>query len=108
MNKLKEYFAGSYTIRIILGALFGAIVADGFVTNFLIHNGLAKEANPFMQYWILEGKLLPLKIFGGLLAVVYLWVIYRRHHKLSICVSSMCLAAYTFIVFWNLSVLFRL
>ncbi|MFH1651138.1 MAG: DUF5658 family protein [Chloroflexota bacterium] len=104
---LKDYFAGSYTIRIILGALFAAIVADGVITRFLVHNGLASEANPFLQYWLMEeDKLLSLKILGGMLASMYLWSIYRRHPRLSIGFSSLFLAIYTFIIFWNLHILF--
>ncbi|MFC2033078.1 DUF5658 family protein [Chloroflexota bacterium] len=102
---LKDYFAGSYRIRILLGALFAAIVADGIITRFLVYNGLAQEGNPFLVYWLLEDKLLSIKILGGLLAALYLWGIYRRHPKLSVCFSSIFLTAYTFIVFWNLNIL---
>ena len=102
---LKNYFAGSYRIRILLGALFSAVVADGIITKFLVYNGFAQEGNPFLVYWLLEDKLLSIKILGGLLAALYLWSIYRRHPKLSVCFSSIFLTAYTFIVFWNLNIL---
>ena len=105
MEKLKCYFAGSYRIRILLGSLFAAVVADGVITNFLVHNGFAYEGNPFLEYWVVENKFLSLKILGGLLAALYLWSIYRHHPKLSICFSSTFLIGYTFIVFWNLHIL---
>ena len=105
VEQLKDYFSGSYPIRIILGALFAAVVADGVITRFLVHNGFAGEGNPFLQYWVIEDKLLSLKILGGLLAVLYLWSIYRRHPNLSVCFSSIFLAGYTFIIFWNLHIL---
>jgi len=102
LENLKNYFSGTYLIRIILGALFAAIVADGVITEFLVHNGFATEGNPFLKYWVLDDKFLSLKILGGLLAVLYLWNIYRRHPRVSVVFSSIFLAEYTFIVFWNL------
>ena len=106
MKKLKYYFAGSYRIRILLGSLFAAIVADGVITRFLVYNEFAREGNPFLEYWVLDDKFLTIKILGGLLAAMYLWSIYRRHPKLSVCFSSMFLSGYTFIVLWNLLILF--
>ena len=105
LKKLKDYFSGSYTIRIILGSLFAAVVADGVITRFIVLNGLGREGNPFLKYWIVEDQFLILKIMGGLLAVVYLWSIYKRNPKLSTFFSSIFLAGYTFIVFWNLLIL---
>jgi H+/Cl- antiporter ClcA len=103
---IKNYFnASSYKIRILTGSLFAAIVADGVITRYLVHNGLAQEGNPFMQYWVAEDKLLTLKICGGLIAALYLWSIYRRHPRLSIVFTSILLTGYIFIVGWNLHIL---
>lgn len=104
---LKNYISrSSYKIRILIGALFAAIVADGIITRFLVHNGYAKEGNPFLEHWVVEDKLLMIKLLGGLLVAIYLWHIYQRHPKLSICFSSLFLAGYIFIVTWNLLILF--
>jgi len=106
MKALRNYFpAGSYQIRILIGALFAAIVADGIITRYLVHNGFAQEGNPFMVHWVVEDKLLSIKILGGLLAVIYLWGIYRRHPKLSVVFTSIFLTGYLFIVCWNLLIL---
>ena len=106
MAIFKDYLSkGNYKIRILVGSLFAAIVADGIITRFLVHNGFAREGNPFLEYWVVEDKLLSIKILGGLLAVIYLWSIYRRHPRLSIIFTSIFLAWYTFIVVWNLSIL---
>ena len=106
MKVIRNYFpVCTYQIRILLGSLFAAIVADGIITMYLFHNGLALEANPFMVYWVVEDKLLSIKILGGLLATVILWSINRRHPRLSIVFTSILLAAYLFIVCWNLSIL---
>ena len=105
LEKLKHYFAGSYRIRILLGSLFAAIVADGGITRFLVQNGFAHEGNPFLEYWVIEDEFLSIKILGGLLASLYLWSICRRHPRLSIWFSSIFLIGYTLIVFWNLNIL---
>ena len=106
MKALRSYFpASSYQIRILIGALFAAIVADGIITMYLVRNGFAQEGNPFMVHWVVEDKLLTIKILGGLLAAIYLWGIYRRHPKLSIIVTSLFLSGYLSIVGWNLFIL---
>ena len=105
METLRSYFAGSYRIRILLGSLLAAIVADGVITKFLVLNGFADEGNPFLHFWVGEDVFLTIKLLGGLLAALYLWSIYKRHPKLSICCSSLFLTAYTFIIFWNLFIL---
>jgi hypothetical protein len=105
LEKTKGYFAGSYFIRIILGSLFAAVVADGIITKFLVSKGFAFEGNPFLSDWVDNGGFYTLKICGALLVLFYLWSIYRRHPKLSIAFSCTLLAAYTFIIFWNLSIL---
>ena len=105
METLKSYFAGSYRIRILLGSLLAAMVADGVITKFLVLNGLADEGNPFLRFWVGEDVFLTIKLLGGLLAALYLWSIYKRHPKLSIYCSSLFLTAYTCIIFWNLLIL---
>ena len=100
-----DYFAGSHRIRILLGALFATIVADGIITKFLVSNGFATEGNPFLVYWVTNDKFFTLKIFGALLALCYLWSIYRRHPKLSIGFSTIFLVVYTFIVVRNVLIL---
>ena len=97
--------SGSYFIRIILGSLFAAVVADGIITRFLVSKGFAVEGNPFLGDWINNDGFYVFKIGGALLAALYLWSIYKRYPKLSVAFSSVLLATYTFIVFWNLSIL---
>ena len=105
MEKLKHYFAGSYRIRILLGSLFAAIIADGVITRFLVHNGFAQEGNLILEYWVTEDKFLSIKILGGLLAAIYLWGIYRRHPKMSLCCTSIFVIGYSLIIYWNLLIL---
>ncbi len=107
MEILMTHFAGSYRIRILLGSQFAAIVADGVITRFLVHNSLASEGNPFLSSWVGDDMFLTLKLLGGFLAAVCLWFIYKRYPKLTIYCSSFFLVAYTFIIFWNLHILYR-
>ena len=102
---LQGYFANSYPIRIILGALVSAVIADGIITRFLVQNGFAKESNPFLQYWVYKDVFLDIKLWGGLLAAFYLWSIYKRNRTLAVAFSSLCLIVYTSIIFWNLLIL---
>jgi H+/Cl- antiporter ClcA len=95
----------NYKIRIILGALVAAVAADGVITMYLVSEGLASESNPFLHFWVFEDTFLIVKLMGGLLAAFYLWNIYRRHQNLGICFSSIFLAGYIFIIYWNLHIL---
>ena len=106
MKATRDYIPFStYHIRILLGALFAAVVADGIITMYLFHNGFAQEGNPFMVHWVVEDKLLSIKILGGLLAAIYLWNVFRRHPKLSIVFTSILLTGYLSIICWNLLIL---
>ena len=106
MASIRYYFsARSYKIRILIGSLFAAVVADGIITKFLIENGFAREGNPFLTYWVVDDKFLLFKILGGLLVALYLWNINRRHPRVSICFSSLFLTGYVFIIIWNLLLL---
>jgi hypothetical protein len=106
MDTLKSYISNStYQIRILIGSLFAVIIADGIITNHLVHGNLAREGNPFLEYWVIEGRLLSIKILGGLLAAFYIWNIYRRHPKLATVLSSLFLLGYIVIICWNLLIL---
>ncbi len=105
MKLLKRNLSGSYQLRILLGSLFAIFVADGLITIFLIQNGFAHEGNPFMSYWVETDKFLTLKVLGGLLATIYLALIYNRSTRLSIGLASFALTAYAMIICWNLLIL---
>jgi len=103
MTSLRYYFSASnYKIRILIGSLFAAVVADGIITKYLIENGFAREGNPLLTYWVVDDKFLLIKVLGGLLVALILWNINRRHPRLSIYLSSLFLAGYVFIIIWNL------
>ena len=106
MDTFKSYISNStYQIRILLGALFAAVIADGVITRHLVHGGFAREGNPLLEYWVVEDKLLTLKVLGGLLATLYLWNIYRSHPRLSTFFTSLFLLGYIAIISWNVLIL---
>ncbi len=77
------------------------------LTNFLINNGIAREANPFLVNIAGESGLIILKVVGVLLAVLIILDIYRRNPRLAFWVSAIFLLGYCVVVFWNLQLLIR-
>jgi hypothetical protein len=80
--------------------------ADGLMTEFLIKNNIAREANPFLLAWAGEPGFLALKVTGVLLAALILWDIHRRHPRLAFRLALFFMIIYGVIVFWNLSLVF--
>ncbi len=89
----------------MLATLIAMVVADGVLTNILIKNDIASEANPFLIDVAGEIGLIIIKIAGIFLAVVILWDISRSYPRLAFWVSFVFLVAYTAIVGWNLFLL---
>jgi len=81
------------------------VVADGALTNLLIRNGIAREANPLLVDIAGEHALIILKVVGVLLCVLILWDISRRNPLLAFWTSSVFLLVYVCIVIWNLRLL---
>jgi len=91
-------------MRFMLYTLFGLIVADGLITQFLVTNGYASEINPFLQAWVGQDIFLAIKISGAFLATLFLWIKYNAMTKLIYGITAVFLTLYTSIVFWNLFV----
>ena len=75
------------------------------LTNILINNGIAREANPILVSIAGESGFLILKIVGVLLAVFILWDVHRRYPRSAFWVAAFFLLAYAGIVAWNLRLL---
>ena len=71
MKAVESYSWDIYRVRILLGTLVAAIVADGVITKFLVLNRLATEGNPFLQFWVGEDAFLVIKLLGGLLVSLF-------------------------------------
>ncbi len=100
----KRFNVQSRTMRFMLYTLFGLIVADGLITQFLVTNGYASEVNPFLQAWVGQDLFLAIKISGAFLVTLLLWLKYNTKPKLIYTFTMLFLAFYTGIVFWNLFV----
>jgi len=105
--KVAEYFRiESRTVRYLLYALFGVIVADGLITQFLVTGGYGLEANPFLRAWVGHGWFLVIKVAGAFLATLLLWINYNKRPRAVYTITVVFLVFYTVIVFWNLFVCF--
>ena len=101
MNTSTCFIVKSHTMRLMLYTLFGLIVADGLITEFLVTGGLALEKNPLLQAWIGQDSFLALKASGALMVAVFLWIKYDAKPKLMFTITAAALAFYGAIVFWN-------
>jgi hypothetical protein len=95
----------SRTVRYTLYALFGIVVADGLLSQFLVTSGYGLEINPFLMSLVGRQPFLVIKISGAFLATLLLWIKYNDRPKLVHRVAVVALGLYTAIVYWNLSVL---
>jgi len=93
-------------MRLMLYTLFTLIVADGLITQFLVTNGHALEANPFLVAWAGQELFIAIKVSGAFLATLLLWVKHNTYPKLVNIITIAFMTLYTGIVFWNLSVFF--
>ena len=91
-------------MRLILYTLFGLIVADGLLTQFLVTNGHALEVNPFLRAWVSQDSFLAIKVSGAFLATSLLWIRDNAKPKPVYIITVVFLAFYTGVVFWNLFV----
>ena len=96
----------SRTVRYLLYTLFGVIVADGLITQFLVTGGHGSEANPFLKAWVGQGWFLVIKVAGAFLATLLLWINYNRRPRAVYTITVIFLVFYTVVVFWNLFVCF--
>jgi hypothetical protein len=92
----------SRTVRYTLYVLFGIIVADGVISQFLITGGYGSEGNPLLMSWVGGGSFLGIKIAGAFLVTLLLWVKYNANPRLVNTVAVVALVFYTTIVYWNL------
>jgi hypothetical protein len=92
----------SRTVRYTLCVLFGIIVADGLISQFLVTGGYGSEGNPLLMSWVGGESFLGIKISGAFLATLLLWIRYNARPRLVSTVAVVALAFYTTIVYWNL------
>jgi len=94
---------GKNKMKILLGTLIGFIILDGVLTEFLLGNGLAREANPFLKPLVGDIGFMVLKVVGALLVAFILWDVYRRFPRVAAIATWAAVAGYGGIVLWNAS-----
>jgi len=94
----------SRTVRYTLYVLFGIIVADGLITQFLVTGGYGLEINPFLTSWVGGESFLGIKISAAFLATLLLWTKYNARPRPVYTITVVALGFYTIIVYWNLFV----
>ncbi len=87
----------------LLAALVGLVALDGIITNYLVHDGLAREGNPFLEPLVGDVGFITLKVGGALLCALILWDISRRYPKLARYSTLTFVVVYSVIVVWNIS-----
>ena len=92
------------TVRYTFYVLFGIIVADGIISQFLVTGGYGSEGNPLLMSWVGGESFLGIKIAGAFLATLLLWIKYNARPRRVYTVTVVALAFYTIIVYWNLFV----
>ena len=100
----KRFSVKSRKMRLTLYTLFALIAADGLLTKFLVTNGHASEANPFLRAWVGQDLFLAIKISGAFLVTLLLWIKYNTKPKLIHTATAVFLVFYTIVIFWNLFV----
>ena len=87
----------------MLLTLAGLILADGYITQFVVNSGLCRESNPIMQNALSHGYFMPVKMAGSSLVVLLLWSIYKQQPKMAVVASGLSVLIYSGIVYWNIA-----
>jgi hypothetical protein len=92
-------------MKILLAALVALVTLDGVITEFLVSNGAAREANPFLQPLVGDIGFMVLKIAGSILCAIILWDVHRRYPRLAMTFTWCGVSAYSAIIIWNTSLM---
>jgi hypothetical protein len=89
-------------VNLLLAVLIALVAADGIISHFLISEHLAREANPFIRRLVTDDIFPLIKLGGGFLCAVLLWLTNRRVKKVSWAAILGSVIFYTAIIYWNL------
>ena len=105
-NRNISFSISTHNIKYLLGTLVALVIADGYITQFLVREGLGLESNPFLEPFVSEWYFLVVKALGALFCALLLWDIFRKWPKLGMAVIPCLTTIFTAIVYWNLSIFF--
>ena len=75
-------------IKFLLCTLLLLVVADGIISQFLIKQGYAVEASPFLRTLVTGSDFLIIKMCGAIICILTLWNVIKRLPKLTLVFSS--------------------
>jgi hypothetical protein len=90
----------------LLIVLICLVVIDGLLTEYLINDGLGKEANPFLESLVGEPGFMLLKVFGSVLCAFILFDVHRRYPRTALITTWIAVVGYFAVVLWNTSLIF--
>jgi hypothetical protein len=97
--------SGQRKIKFLLGTLIGLVILDGVLTEFLVGQGAAREANPFLRPLVGDIGFMALKVVGALLCAFILWDVHRHFPRVAVIATWIAVIGYAFIVVWNASLI---
>ena len=89
-------------LKLLWGALFALILADGLITEFAVTNDVGYEANPILADMLGSHKFFFFKLLGAILVILFLRNISKKHYKVGLISSYFAVILYMVVVFWNL------
>ncbi len=93
-------------MKYLLAVMTVLVIADGFITQFLVKGGIATEGNPIMRPLVDDFTFIIVKVLGAIVCSIILWDIYKRRAKLALISTSCIAGCYAIIVIWNLHLFF--
>ena len=93
-------------LTVLWVCLFGLIVADGLITEYLIAGRLGWELNPLLAILVGDSSFLIFKALGAALAILILRNVARSSYRVSLAFTYCSVLLYSVIVFWNLIVFY--
>ena len=89
-------------LRLLWGALFALIMADGIITEFAVSNDVGYEANPLLADMLGSTSFFLFKLLGAVLVILFLRNVSMKHYRVGLIGSCAAVLLYIVVVFWNI------
>ena len=106
MKPTLRVLTSSRAVKCTLCVMDLLIILDGILTNILVTHNIAREFNPFLEFWLIPTGWW-VKIAGALICTVLLWDVYKHWPRLATISIYSLTALYTLIVLWNTAIYLR-
>ena len=91
-------------LKLLWGALFALIMADGIITEVSIDNSVGYEANPFLADMLGSTSFFLFKLLGAVAVILFLRNVSQKHYRVGLAGSCIAVLLYVVVVFWNVLV----